>query len=208
MSPLENGPSAPHDFAADILAIESIAAIPTILDVVCRLSGLGFAAVARVTEDRWVACQVNDNIAFGLKPGGELNVATPSATRSAKVVTRWSSATSPRTKPTADIRRQRCTASRVTSRCRSCCRTAPSSGRSVPSIRSRHCSTGRDRRYVQDVCRSESPFSSTPTSGWRPARRARVAVMPAPPRWRPEQCPDRTRRGTHAGAGPGLAGQP
>jgi len=35
-----------------------------------------FAAVARVTEDRWVACSVLDEIDFGLKPGGELRVET------------------------------------------------------------------------------------------------------------------------------------
>lgn len=35
---------------------------------------MGFAAVARVTEERWVACSVLDNIHFGLKPGGELEV--------------------------------------------------------------------------------------------------------------------------------------
>ncbi len=65
-----------HDFAADIVDIASIQAIPTILDVVCRTTGMGFAAVARVTEDRWVTCAVRDDIAFGLRPGGELQVAT------------------------------------------------------------------------------------------------------------------------------------
>ena len=37
---------------------------------------MGFAAVARVTEDRWIACSVRDDIAFGLEPGGELKVET------------------------------------------------------------------------------------------------------------------------------------
>jgi signal transduction histidine kinase len=37
---------------------------------------MGFAAVARVTEERWVACSVRDEIAFGLEPGGELKVET------------------------------------------------------------------------------------------------------------------------------------
>lgn len=37
---------------------------------------MGFAAVARVTEDRWVACAVRDRIDFGLRPGGELKVET------------------------------------------------------------------------------------------------------------------------------------
>jgi signal transduction histidine kinase len=65
-----------HDFAADIAAIDRIAAVPTILSVVCRVTGMGFAAVARVTEDRWICCAVNDEIEFGLKPGGELKVET------------------------------------------------------------------------------------------------------------------------------------
>lgn len=37
---------------------------------------MGFAAVARVTEDRWIACSVRDEIQFGLQPGGELKVKT------------------------------------------------------------------------------------------------------------------------------------
>lgn len=44
--------------------------------MVCRTTGMGFAAVARVTDDRWVACAVRDEIEFGLKPGGELAVET------------------------------------------------------------------------------------------------------------------------------------
>ncbi|HEY0203028.1 MAG TPA: ATP-binding protein [Acetobacteraceae bacterium] len=58
-----------------------------ILEVVCRTTGMGFAAVARVTEDRWVACRVRDEIAFGMKPGGELKVETTicSAVRNARL---------------------------------------------------------------------------------------------------------------------------
>ena len=66
----------PHDFQPDIDAIARIDAVPTILEVVCRTTGMGFAAVARVTEERWVACQVLDNISFGLEAGGELQVET------------------------------------------------------------------------------------------------------------------------------------
>jgi signal transduction histidine kinase len=50
--------------------------VPTILDIVCSTTGMGFAAVARVTEDRWIACQVLDNVDFGLPAGGELKVET------------------------------------------------------------------------------------------------------------------------------------
>jgi signal transduction histidine kinase len=64
------------DFQADIDAVSGIPMMPTLLDVVCRTTGMGFAAVARVTEDRWITCSVLDNIAFGLKPGDELKVAT------------------------------------------------------------------------------------------------------------------------------------
>ncbi|HEV7344812.1 MAG TPA: GAF domain-containing sensor histidine kinase [Devosia sp.] len=65
-----------HDYQSDIDAVARIDAVSTILDVACRTTGMGFAAVARVTEDRWIACQVLDKIDFGLKPGGELEVAT------------------------------------------------------------------------------------------------------------------------------------
>lgn len=61
---------------SDIEAISRIGAIPSILEVVCRSTGLGFAAVARVTKDRWIACAVRDEIAFGLEAGGELQVET------------------------------------------------------------------------------------------------------------------------------------
>ncbi len=66
----------PDRFAEDIAAIASIKAVPILLDILCRSTGMRFAAVARVTEDRWVACSVRDDIAFGLQPGGELNVKT------------------------------------------------------------------------------------------------------------------------------------
>jgi signal transduction histidine kinase len=69
-------PGAEHAFRADIEVIQSIAAIPSILTVVSRVTGMGFAAVARVTPDRWVCLAANDEIGFGLKPGGELKVET------------------------------------------------------------------------------------------------------------------------------------
>lgn len=59
-------------FIPDIEAISSIDAVPVILSMVKHLTGMRFAAVARVTERNWVACAVDDSIDFGLKPGGEL----------------------------------------------------------------------------------------------------------------------------------------
>ena len=41
---------------------------------ICATTGMGFAAVARVTEQRWIACQVEDRIEFGLDPGDELKI--------------------------------------------------------------------------------------------------------------------------------------
>jgi len=64
------------DIQNDIAAIGRIEAIPTILEVVAQSTGMGFAAVARVTESRWVACAVLDNIHFGLLPGSELPAST------------------------------------------------------------------------------------------------------------------------------------
>lgn len=60
----------------DIEAINRIPAIANILEVVCLTTGMGFSAVARVTEESWVACAVKDQINFGLLPGGELKLET------------------------------------------------------------------------------------------------------------------------------------
>ncbi len=63
-------------YADDVAAIGRLDVVPKILEVITRTTGMGFAAVARVTEDRWIACAVRDEIEFGLRPGGELMVAT------------------------------------------------------------------------------------------------------------------------------------
>jgi signal transduction histidine kinase len=64
------------DLSAALIAVQAIPVIPNILDVVCRTTKMGFAAVACVTESRWIACCVRDTIDFGLKAGGELQIAT------------------------------------------------------------------------------------------------------------------------------------
>ncbi|MGJ8593065.1 MAG: ATP-binding protein [Aquaticitalea sp.] len=61
---------------ADVKNINSIAIVSDLLSVVCKVTGMGFAAIARVTEDKWIACQVKDDISFGLKPGDELKIKT------------------------------------------------------------------------------------------------------------------------------------
>ncbi len=69
-------PATKVNIQADIEAINRIKIVPTILDVICRATGMGFAAIARVTEDKWVTCSARDDIAFGLMPGDELKVET------------------------------------------------------------------------------------------------------------------------------------
>lgn len=59
---------------SDIRSIQSIDAVPRILATVARITGMRFAAVARVTDTRWTACAVQDDLAFGLAPGGELEL--------------------------------------------------------------------------------------------------------------------------------------
>jgi GAF domain-containing protein len=66
----------PANILADIDLVVGIPAVTSILDIVCWTTGMGFAAVARVTPDKWVACATKDDIGFGLKPGGELQVET------------------------------------------------------------------------------------------------------------------------------------
>jgi GAF domain-containing protein len=50
--------------------------IIAILEEVCAATDMGFAALARVTETRWIACQLVDRIEFGLDPGSELEIQT------------------------------------------------------------------------------------------------------------------------------------
>jgi len=64
------------DMHADVIAINSIDIVPKILEIICQSTGMGFAAVARVTDSRWIACSVCDKIGFGLKPGDELKLET------------------------------------------------------------------------------------------------------------------------------------
>jgi transcriptional regulator with XRE-family HTH domain len=73
--PLSNliDPPAIHP---DVATISKIDIVPKILEIICNSTGMGFAAVARVTEDKWIACSVCDKIGFGLVAGSELNLVT------------------------------------------------------------------------------------------------------------------------------------
>jgi hypothetical protein len=59
-----------------LAAIQSIDAVPTILKVAVKTTGMRFAAIARVTEDEWLACATHDEASFGLVAGDMLPIGT------------------------------------------------------------------------------------------------------------------------------------
>lgn len=62
------------DLASRVVQEGDDSEIEAILLEVCNATRMGFVAVARVTEDRWIAAQVLDRIEFGLNPGDELDI--------------------------------------------------------------------------------------------------------------------------------------
>lgn len=68
--------SGQDSIADDVAAIARLQAVPRILEAVAHLTGLRFAAVARVTDSTWTACAVYDQMNFGMQPGGELALET------------------------------------------------------------------------------------------------------------------------------------
>ncbi|TXK20967.1 GAF domain-containing sensor histidine kinase [Pontibacter qinzhouensis] len=64
------------ELLTDMEAVRRIPIVPGMLEVICRTTGMGFAAVARVTKTRWLACSVRDEVQFGLQEGGELQIET------------------------------------------------------------------------------------------------------------------------------------
>ena len=67
---------SPDAIRRDVEAVGRISSVPSLLKIICRNTGMGFAAVARVTDGTWTACAVQDDIQFGLLPGGQLDVRT------------------------------------------------------------------------------------------------------------------------------------
>lgn len=63
-----------HDFQADIELISRSTIVGTILETVMLATNMRFAAVARVTADRWVACRAVDEVNFGLLEGDEIEI--------------------------------------------------------------------------------------------------------------------------------------
>ena len=66
----------PNSISRDIAAVGRISSVPMILEIVTHITGMRFAAVARVTDSTWTACAVRDTINFGLEVGGQLDLHT------------------------------------------------------------------------------------------------------------------------------------
>jgi signal transduction histidine kinase len=56
--------------------VQAIGAVGQILETVANITGLGFVAVAHVTEHSWTTCAVLDKLGFGLRVGDGLDVTT------------------------------------------------------------------------------------------------------------------------------------
>ncbi|MFZ5704502.1 MAG: GAF domain-containing protein [Pseudomonadota bacterium] len=60
----------------DLVAIRSIEAVPSILELAMARSSMRFVAIARVTPDRWMACALLNRIGIDLNAGDELDLKT------------------------------------------------------------------------------------------------------------------------------------
>ncbi|MFM0205208.1 GAF domain-containing sensor histidine kinase [Paraburkholderia fungorum] len=76
MNKLPLGDDEAAQITRDIETVRRIDAVPSILRLICKNTGMGFAAIARVTEQSWTACAVQDEVNFGLAPGGQLDLHT------------------------------------------------------------------------------------------------------------------------------------
>lgn len=63
-----------HDFQSDIEIMSGSELIGTVLETIMLATNMRFAAVARVTADRWVACRTVDEVNFGLAEGDEIEI--------------------------------------------------------------------------------------------------------------------------------------
>lgn len=64
------------DVSSYVEEIQAISAVPHILETVAAITGVGFVAVAHVTDHSWTTCAVLDRLDFGLKVGDGLDVST------------------------------------------------------------------------------------------------------------------------------------
>jgi len=65
---------SPETIAREVAAVANLSIVPKLLEILCNVTSMRFAAVARVSDLSWVACAVKDDINFGLKAGGQLDL--------------------------------------------------------------------------------------------------------------------------------------
>jgi hypothetical protein len=63
-----------RDIVEPVSVIGRIDVVPTLLKVLCEMTGMRVAVVARVTDTTWTACAVKDDINLGLAPGAQFPV--------------------------------------------------------------------------------------------------------------------------------------
>ena len=66
----------PDSLSSHVKEIQSMAAVPRMLETVAALTGLRFVCIAHVTANSWTTCAVYDQLGFGLEPGAQLDVTT------------------------------------------------------------------------------------------------------------------------------------
>lgn len=67
---------ADREMVDDVQTASRIGALPAILDVACHITGMGFAVLAKVTDNRWTACAARDQLNTGVEIGDRLDVET------------------------------------------------------------------------------------------------------------------------------------
>jgi signal transduction histidine kinase len=63
-----------RDIVEPVAVIGRIDVVPTLLNVLCEMTGMKVAVVAQVTDKVWTACAVKDDMQLGLKPGAQFPV--------------------------------------------------------------------------------------------------------------------------------------
>lgn len=56
--------------------VPSLNTLETILELLCEITGLRVALVARVTNEQWSCCAVHDGADLGLQSGDTLELST------------------------------------------------------------------------------------------------------------------------------------
>lgn len=64
------------DLERDLGIVARLEAVPSLLQLACDATGMGFAAVARVAGSGWTVCALIDHLGLGLHPGDPLTITT------------------------------------------------------------------------------------------------------------------------------------